>query len=367
MSGIDALFGSDQPKSGDAGPNSGSSKRWLLIAAVGVAVVLVLALVVHWAINRTPDDFPGPGTGSVSVIVQPGMSLTAIGQVLTDNGVIASSGAFVDAAATDPRAGAIGPGTYSLAKKMSAAQAIGAMVDPSSRTGNRIVLPEGLRLTQTVAKAANQSRLPVAQFVTALSQPASLGLPVWAKDRPEGFMYPASYDLTGSETGMSLVRSFVSRFNTSAADLDLVRRATRLGQRPYAVLTVASLLQAEGSPNDYSKIARVIYNRLAKGMHLELDTTVAYGLGITKLQLTAAQLASNTPYNTYKISGLPPTPINSPGAAAIEAALNPAKGKWLYFVTTNLQTRETKFARTYKEFLVYKAQMQAYLSAHATG
>lgn len=135
-------------------------------------------------------------------------------------------------------------------------------------------------------------------------------------------------------------------------------RARDAGRDPYEVLIVASLVQAEVLPSDFTKAAAVVYNRLAQDMPLQFDSTVSYALGITELQLNAEQLATDSPYNTYQVKGLPPTPINSPGEAAIEAALAPAKAKWLYFVTVDPVTRETKFARTYDRFLKLKKEYQ---------
>jgi UPF0755 protein len=106
-----------------------------------------------------------------------------------------------------------------------------------------------------------------------------------------------------------------------------------------------------------------VYNRLEAKMPLQFDSTVSYALGLDELQLSADQLDTDSPYNTYKVTGLPPTPINSPGESALEAALSPAKGKWLYFVTVNPDTGETKFARSYEKFLRLKAEYRAFLDA----
>jgi UPF0755 protein len=131
-----------------------------------------------------------------------------------------------------------------------------------------------------------------------------------------------------------------------------------MGRDPYEILIIASLIEAEVLPNDFAKAAAVVYNRLELGMPLQFDSTVSYALGITELLLSKEQLATDSPYNTYEVTGLPPTPINSPGEAAIEAALAPAKAKWLYFVTVDPTTRETKFARSYERFLKLKRQFQ---------
>jgi len=115
-------------------------------------------------------------------------------------------------------------------------------------------------------------------------------------------------------------------------------------------------------PNDFAKVARVIYNRLDAEMPLQLDSTVSYALGINDILLNEEQLSTESPYNTYLNAGLPPTPINSPGEAAIDAALAPASGKWLYFVTVDPEAGITKFTKSYDKFLQLKAQFQANLA-----
>lgn len=337
----------------------------LIALAIGVLVIVGIgwgAITVLHSVSGS-DDYPGPGSGSVTIIVKKGDSLTSMGAALADAGVVKSADAFVSAAAANEASGSIGPGTYTLRRQMSGDGAVALMLDPVSRASSRLVLPEGLRLIQTLETAAEATKIPVSEFEAVLQDPAQLNLPAWAKDRPEGFMFPATYDLTGDESAKSLLRSFVKRFDQASSTTDLVTRSAKIGRSPYEVLIVASLLQGEGTPNDFAKIARVVYNRLDAGMPLQFDSTVAYGLGVTQLNLTQDQLESSSPYNTYVVKGLPPTPINSPGEAALEAALNPAKGKWLFFVTVNPDTKETKFAKSYDKFLSLKAEYQAYLDS----
>lgn len=171
-------------------------------------------------------------------------------------------------------------------------------------------------------------------------------------------MFPATYELTGAETATSLISSLVRRFDESARNLDLVARADAAGRSPYDVLIVASLIEAEVAPEDFGKAAAVVYNRLEQDMPLQFDSTVSYALGVNELQLTAEQLATESPYNTYENKGLPPTPINSPGDAAIDAALNPAQGAWLYFVAVGPDSTETRFAKTYDRFLKLKEKFR---------
>jgi UPF0755 protein len=128
------------------------------------------------------------------------------------------------------------------------------------------------------------------------------------------------------------------------------------------VLTKASVIQAEGhTPEDMAKISTVIDNRLAKGMKLQMDSTVNYGTGKTGITTTSADRAKDTPFNTYMHTGLPAGPINSPGENALEAAIHPESGPWLYFVTVNPDTGETKFATTEDEHMANVREFQQWL------
>ena len=328
------------------------------------SAIAVLALIAVFFLTKSAPDFSGPGQGKAIVIVVRGDSISGIANALKEADVVASPEAFINAANANAKSKSIGPGRYSMLKEMSGAGAVELMLDPKSRADSRLVLPEGLRINQSLVEASAATSIPVETFTESLKNAQALGLPGYAKGNAEGFLFPASYDLAGDETADTTLQMLFQRFSQASKEMNLEASATALGKTAYDVMKVASLVQAEGHPNDYAKIARVIYNRLAIGMPLQLDTTVAYGLGITKLSLSADELRSNTPFNTYVNPGLPKTPINSPGAAAIKAALNPAKGPWLYFVTVNLDTGETKFAKNYNKFLKAKAELQNYLKNH---
>ena len=338
-------------------------RRIAALVSLGVAGLMIVTSIVLLRGSGETTDFVGAGDGETSVVVARGDTLTEIGRKLQEAGVVESAESFVKAASVDDRSGRIGPGRYTLRKQMSSIAALDLKLDPVSRADSRLVLPEGLRLEQTVSTAADATNLPKSDFQKVLQDPSQLGLPGWAKDRPEGFMFPASYDLTGDETARSVLRQLVKRFNQASDDVNLEARAKDVGLSPYEVLVVASLLQAEVAPQDFKKAARVIYNRLDANMPLQLDSTVSYALGTSDIQLNAEELKTNSPYNTYVRRGLPPRPINSPGEAAIDAALSPAKGKWLYFVSVDPSTHETKFARTYEKFLELKREFQANLAS----
>lgn len=228
----------------------------------------------------------------------------------------------------------------------------------TARTETRLVIPEGLRLTQTVNVSAEATGIPKIDFQLALQDSRELGLPNWANGQPEGFLYPATYEVTPSQTAQVIVGNMVKRFNQAAADTKLEAKAKARGLTPYEVVIMASLVEAEATPSDFPKVARVIYNRLNRDMKLQLDSTVNYALGTNEILLSSDQLKTSSPFNTYLVNGLPPTPINSPGEGAIRAVLNPAKGNWIYFVSVDPEAGITKFTNSYRQFLIWKQEFR---------
>ena len=329
------------------------------VALLGIVAFVVGVVWITQAIRDTlPDDSITVTPGiPVVVVVESGDSLTAVGQKLVEAEVVTSVSAFLAATELEERANAIGPGVYNLETGLPPGEAIVRMLDPAFRAAP-LVLPEGLRLTDTVRLTAEHTGLSEDDLEAALQDGAAIGLPGWALDRPEGFLFPASYDLLPGATATEVWSLMVRRFDIAADEVDIVARAKQLGLTPYEVLTVASLVQAEGAPGDFAKVARVAYNRLEQGLPLQFDSTVNYALGTSTLLVTEQMLNVDSPYNTYRVTGLPPTPINSPGQEAMEAALDPADGDWLYFVTVDPRTLETKFTASYDEFLVFKAEFQ---------
>jgi UPF0755 protein len=342
-----------------SGPRRRRGGPAVLLAALVVAALVFAAgfFSIRWI--TAGEDFTGDGSGQVVVQVTKGETLRGIGEALTDAGVVRSVDAFTSAAAAEPRSKGIAPGGYLMRLGMSGEAAVAWMLDPASRDTSKVVVPEGLRMSQIVTAVAKATGLSDDAMQDALSRAPALGLPDGAEGVPEGYLFPATYEFPRGVSADEVVRTMIARSKQAAAEADLAHGAEALGLTPHQVLTVASLVQGESGIDDYPKVARVIYNRLAKDMKLQLDSTVNYGLGTSDLHLSAEQLASDTPYNTYVHAGLPPTPIGAPGQQAIEAALNPAKGKWLYFVTTDPAAGVTKFTADYDQFLRWKAQFQA--------
>ncbi|MEY2634366.1 MAG: endolytic transglycosylase MltG [Actinomycetota bacterium] len=338
-------------------PETQTRKPWKYFAAA-IAIFLVVAIAFANYL-KPPADFEGNGTTEVTVTIVAGDTLRKMGVRLYDAGVVASVDAWVAATASESRSSSIGPGDYNLRKEMGARQALELILDPSSRAVFKLVVKEGMRVVEIVKAASKVSGIAEDEFIEVLKKPDSFGLPKIAKGKPEGFLFPATYEINKNATATSILQAMTDRWRTASDELELTRRAAASGHTVLEILTIASILEVEAGVSDYAKVARVIENRLDKPMRLQLDSTVNYALGISELQLSADQMNVESAYNTYKVDGLTPGPIGNPGAAAIEAALEPAEGNWLYFVTVDPDTKLTKFAVTYEEFLVLKREFQA--------
>ena len=221
-------------------------------------------------------------------------------------------------------------------------------------------------MEESLLITAGATDIAESELESVVSTTGALELPEWAEGNPEGMLFPASYDIIPGRTATEILQAMVNRFGIAADEVKLERNAKRVGYSAYEVLIVASLVQAEAAPEDFRRVARVAYNRLEQGMRLQFDSTVNYALSTKTLIITEDMLAVDSPYNTFAVEGLPPTPINSPGQEAIEAALNPAKGDWIYFVTVDPETLTTKFTADYDQFLVWKKQFQENYSESAT-
>jgi UPF0755 protein len=198
-----------------------------------------------------------------------------------------------------------------------------------------------------------------------LKKPKALQLPKYAKQRPEGFLFPETYELTAESTATSTLKQMVDQYKAVTREIEFEADAKKLKRTPYEVLIVASIVEREvRREEDRAKVARVIYNRLDKDRKLELDSTVTYAERLKTTTTTREDRKSKSKYNTYRYKGLPPGPISAPGKAALEAAANPEKGKWLYFVTVNLDTGETRFADTEEAHEKNVAAFQAWCQAN---
>ena len=335
---------------------------------VGILVVVVVVLTLVGGIalgGRTlyrsfgaAADYSGSGSGRVVVQVKADDTAFLIGTTLFHQGVVKSVKAFTAAAKKDSRSLRIQPGFYALHLHMSAAAAIHLLLDPAARVRGRVTLPEGIALSGVVDRLVKYTDLKRPDVLAALANPAVLGLPAYARNKPEGFLFPATYDIEPSSGAVEALGQMTQRFSEVAAAINLEGGAQALHLTPYDVVTIASIVEAETPLDaDRSKVARVVLNRLAKGMPLQLDSTVNYVRAQKKARLSTADIGVESPYNTYLHRGLPPTPIDSPGQKALESALAPATGDWLYFITID-KAGHSLFTSSYTAFLAAKAQAQ---------
>ena len=332
----------------------------LIVFGTVVALVVVLVLGGRAIYNSAfgAPDYSGSGTGTVVVQIHSGDSARAIGGTLVDQGVVKSVKAFTKAAKADPRSTKLQPGFYQLRLRMSAANALKLLLDPSSRRRGRVTIPEGLPESKVVDRLTSFTDLKRADIVAALGNPGVLGLPAYAKGKAEGFLFPATYDVEPGSAAVDALTMLTSKFADVALEIDLENRAKALGLTPYQVVIIASIVEAETPlDEDRPKVARAVLNRLAKGMPLQLDSTVNYIRAEKKARLSLDDIAVESPYNTYTNKGLPPTPIDSPGQKALEAALSPATGDYVYFITIDKQGHSL-FTASYQEFLAAKAKAQ---------
>lgn len=308
----------------------------------------------------TVEDYTGEGAGEVVVEIKTGQSASDVARTLQEQGVVKSAEAFVDAAAAADMSASLQPGEYTLRKQMSAAAAV-KLLDPDKRLRETVTLKEGLRLSDTLTQLAKQTGKPLREFQRAARDGKALGLPSYARGRLEGYAFPATYEISPKMKPVDILTAMVDRFHLTAGKDGLEKEAKALGHTPHEIMTIASIVQAEsGSVEDMGKVARVIYNRLDGNppRKLEMDSTVMYGLNKYGVAATNADLESTSPYNTYEREGLPPGPIANPGDHAIQAALNPTKGDWIFFVTTDTKRGITKFTASEAEFFKFKAEFE---------
>nr|MCW2728694.1 mltG [Aeromicrobium sp.] len=361
-SGLDLITGGPDEPGGPAGPGRRRAERpprnfWRrrIIALVVVVLLIAAAVFVGGKVKdrffSSADDYTGQGTGSIVVTIPPGADGQQMANILFKAGVVKSADAFYQLALTDKRFATIQAGSFKLRKEMSADWAMRELSDRGNRAEGKVTIPEGSRVGEIVTAIAANTDIKEDDLTAALDKPETLGLPDVAKLNPEGYLYPATYEVAPGTTATELLQQMVNKTLAVAKSLDIGTRAKALGLTGEQVLTVASILEFEGKlDEDYPKIARVLYNRIADGMPLQLDSTVSYVSGREgDVWTTPEERANPSLYNTYQNPGLPPGPIGSPGEKTIEAALNPAEGSWLYFLATDLETGETTFSNTYAE------------------
>ena len=289
------------------------------------------------------EDYTGPGDKEVTFTVESGQGAAEIAENLVKAKIVKSAAAFTSA--VSGAAATLYPGSYALKTHMKASDVVKILSD-QSQAGGFAEIRAGERVSDIIANAAQASGIDVSEFQAIIDGGGSGILPEEAGGKFEGWLEPGSYNAQ-NKSAEDIIKSMV---DARIAKLDDLGVPT--GSERERILIIASIAESEvGSDKYYGQVARVILNRIDSDMALGMDTTVAYGLGISASRLTDDQLNDDSnPYNTRIHKGLTPTPISNPGDDAIKASINPPEGKWMYFVTTNLQTGETKFVETVDEF-----------------
>jgi UPF0755 protein len=234
------------------------------------------------------------------------------------------------------------PGTYRFPTKLSGAQALRILIEGKNRVVNQVTIPEGMRIQQIIPLVSQALGIREAELYDALS--TQLAKVDERAPSMEGYLFPATYTFDPNANAETVIATMVDRMEAELQSFGLKLKDS------HDLLSLAALIQAEGKhEEDFFKISRVFANRLEKGMLLQSDPTVKYRYQGEQSNFTDGVKDSSNPFNTYIYKGIPVGPVGNPGSLAIEAALRPADGNWLFFVAINLKTGETVFSETLAE------------------
>ena len=323
------------------------------IIAISVVFIVLIGGILFWNHNHPDLDFPAGTAGpEIEVNIPAGSSGVEIGRILAKEGVVKTSVIFFRAATADKRAESISAGLYLVNTHLSAKVAIEQLLDKKRLQGKFLII-EGARLSEIKANLVKIgfTAEQVDKALNSIKTPRG-----FETDNLEGLLFPANYTILPDEEVSTLLQGALDRFAQELKNISFDDYAKELNLKPAELLTIASIVQAEGfTDEDFGKVSRVIYNRLKIGMPLQMDSTLLYAnKSRGEIRVTNRELKIASKYNTYKYKGLPPGPIGSPGGAALEATIKPTPGNWLYFVTVS--PGETKFTNSYSEFLTFKAE-----------
>jgi UPF0755 protein len=296
-------------------------------------------------LKLTTLDFEGPGEGEVVVRIEPGDDGLLVTQKLLDAGVIRDFDSFyrhlIDNNAV------FYPGSFMMKLQMSNKAAFDVLSSASNAMTYKVTIPEGYRAIQIFDELSRITGIAAAEFKSVAEDLASFGIPVQALTI-EGYLFPATYSFDTQATAKDILAAMVSRMKQELERLGVAE------ENWHSTLTLASIVQREAKLEaDFYKVSRVFANRIAIDMKLETDQTISYSYSGKDMSDVSRAEQIKHGYNTYLLQGLPPGPIASPGALALEATLNPVEGDWLFFVTINLESGETKFSRTLAEHESY--------------
>jgi len=292
--------------------------------------------------------------GEATIRISPGNSTADIARMLVDENVIDSEREFTNRANEVGIDQKLKAGTYRFERGESIDSILSKLEQGLQAPEGVLTVPEGYSLTDIADLVAVKTNISRASYIAAATPAGGRVLLLdGAADATdlEGFLFPSTYDLNPDTIANSLIDTQLETFRTSTSTLAW-ERAGGLGLTEYQVLIVASMVEREAKvPEERPLVAAVIYNRINRGMRLEIDATVQYALGYWKRDLSVEDLAIQSPYNTRLYAGLPPGPICNPGIDSIKAALDPAAVDYIYYVATGDDAGHHLFTSSYEEFL----------------
>ncbi|HBV95725.1 MAG: aminodeoxychorismate lyase [Peptococcaceae bacterium BICA1-7] len=315
--------------------------KWLLsrrTVAYFTLFVLVLVLfmgVLFWRALLSPVE-TGKGSGDVGVTIPGNATCSRIGDILYENGLVRGPGLVSFYARLHGLDQNLKPGRYIFNR----GQSLPEIIDMLAKGAPDLIvftMPEGYTLAQLTDLLSSKGLADRDRFKAALAGAGSFKLPFLDKIPPgvglEGYLFPDTYHV-GSRTGEEQIISIMlNRFNAELDKLNYEKKAAKLNLNLHQAVTIASMIEGEAAVDEERPIiAGVIYNRLRLGMPLQIDATVKYALGGNVKRILYKDLEIDSPYNTYRVAGLPPGPINSPGEASLTASVSPAQTNYLYYV-----------------------------------
>lgn len=336
-------------------------RTMIMLTSFGVflGLLVIVGLGVSQFVGWTDNDYPGPGGEEVEFEVNPGEGAIVIGNRLVDQDIVASTSAFRDAVEASDSTSDIQPGEYTLRYQMPARDAVSILLREDAEGMHYVYVNSGHRIDdvfETIAEQTNYS----AEEIEEAADPAEFGLPEDATSL-EGYIAVGEYHFP---VGASLQEILEQMIEPTMAEFE------RLGiedpEEQYRAVTIASILEAEARADDFPEVAGIIENRLDRSNpetngYLQIDATVIYGMGVRQLQFSAEDRRDESnPYNTYAHPGLPPGPIGAPSIEALDAAAEPADTENYYWITTNIETGETKFSKTLEQHQEYQQEYRAY-------
>jgi UPF0755 protein len=328
-----------------------------VIAALLVSFLAIYSLSIFKSGPRAAADFDcssDSNSRSVSIDVGSGETGLEIARELFEKDVIASSEIFFRLAVADPKAQLIAPGVHMIDTQICAQIALDQLLD-NKRIAGLIAVSEGAWISEIkklfIKAGYPQAEVKAAFIAAAVPKPFS---------QLEGLLFPAQYSFAQGTKADVALKEMITRGLAEVVKAGFLADQSKYS--PQQLLTIASIIQAEGGDGDFTKVSRVIYNRLKIGMPLQMDSTVHFVMESRgNIFLSTKSTLINSPYNTYRKYGLPPGPIGNPGLSAMKAALTPAPGDWLYFITVAPQ--DTRFTSSLEEFNTWKVLYKKNLRA----